>query len=59
MKCPLITAGLMADHETSITSSFDCLKEECAWWDEHTQKCAVLTIAKKLAGLIAAINTKK
>lgn len=29
----------------------DCKEDECAWWDEADQMCAVLAVSIKLTGL--------
>lgn len=42
MKCPLITAGFFADPQASGMESIDCLKKDCAWWEQKIGKCAVL-----------------
>ena len=42
MKCPLLVSifthkGLKTQHTDT-----DCLKEECAWWDNGDECCAIL-----------------
>lgn len=38
--CPLSMSG-PADMDL-----VNCVQEGCAWWDEDSQQCAVLTLAK-------------
>lgn len=47
MICPMT----FKDGET-----FDCLKKECAWWDEATKRCAIFRISVNLEGLIAFVK---
>ena len=49
MKCPLIIAGYNATRAGDLAYRGDCLKEECAWWDDGEPGCAILTIARELA----------
>ena len=49
MKCPLLKGEIKLE-DADVTMDFiDCLKEECAWWDEDFGRCAVLAVAKELA----------
>lgn len=41
MKCPLSKSIIRVGGEASIGTMVDCLKEECAWWNEWSQVCAV------------------
>ena len=48
MKCPLLS---IYDHESrqgKVIKSLDCLKEECAWWDEENSQCCAQTIVSTL-----------
>ena len=49
MKCPLLVVALEAKGLNFNLREEDCLKEECAWWDNGTPGCAILTIAQELA----------
>ena len=46
MKCPLLQRYLIQEHPLEKDIIDDCLKDECAWWYEDNQCCAVLTIAQ-------------
>lgn len=48
MKCPLFCIGDYNLPSIKGSSDFDCLKEECAWWDDGTPGCALLAVAKSL-----------
>ncbi len=44
MKCPLFCMNdtrVQLGEETEIG---DCLKEECAWWDEAHECCAIIAL---------------
>jgi len=47
MKCPLLMAGLFAKGGSSLPSG-NCLKKECAWWDDRYQQCLVVTATEQL-----------
>lgn len=42
--CPLLTTNTVVDESSTIkigTQPVFCLKEQCAWWVEDKQKCAI------------------
>lgn len=42
--CPLLTTNTVVDESGTIkigTQPVFCLKEQCAWWVEDKQKCAI------------------
>ncbi len=41
VKCPL---GLVGSTMRAF-GHLDCMKEQCAWWDEQNQCCYIRTIA--------------
>ena len=41
MKCPISNFGLHPSTTGERLSPADCLREECAWWEEHFGKCAI------------------
>ncbi|MBA7545293.1 hypothetical protein ES705_37659 [subsurface metagenome] len=51
MKCPLSITGELAPDKEFIGAAADCLKEECAWWDEHGGFCAILKVSRHLEAL--------
>lgn len=48
MKCPLMSQPYESAPYQSKWHSIDCLKEECAWWDDYFQQCAILRLEKSL-----------
>lgn len=44
MKCPKLVHT--RDQELGLRISFfgDCIKEECAWWEQKIGKCCILRI---------------
>lgn len=40
--CPLF----LSSDQFNTTESRRCLEEKCAWWDENTQACSILSLAK-------------
>ena len=40
--CPLF----LSSDQFDTTESCRCKEEKCAWWDEDTQACSVLTLTK-------------
>ena len=50
MKCPLLKiarAGLLSEAARPLD---DCLREDCAWWDEVMKKCSVQVLAQFSVG---------
>ena len=45
MKCPFRFRGRYFDLQTTDMVGGDCLKEECAWWDDIREKCSILSIS--------------
>lgn len=48
--CPL----RYINHE--LPPDFPCGKEQCAWWDNKRKCCAILTIARALAGVATSTD---
>lgn len=45
--CPMLTTNTVIDENSSMkiyTQPVFCIKEQCAWWVEDKQKCAVAAI---------------
>ena len=40
MICPILTINSVSDH--------DCKKEDCAWWNDDAEKCAILQLSRDL-----------
>ena len=45
MMCPLFSVTPYAIEDRAHPSLIDCLKQECAWWFEGTDRCALLELA--------------
>ena len=56
MKCPQLL--MFRPIEKSMESNYfgDCLKEECAWWDEPTKRCLFQNISEKLSFIYLELN---
>ena len=52
MKCPLLSKVYIEEPERSNTDIADCLKEKCAWWDDKSGQCCMLS----LAGFLSTIG---
>ncbi|MBA7586220.1 hypothetical protein ES708_28216 [subsurface metagenome] len=51
MKCPLRFKELIEVEGVGRWRGADCLKKECAWWEEQTGHCSVRCLPTMLAGL--------
>jgi len=56
MKCPLLWASVLNSPRQVETKHGDCLKEECAWWDEERVCCHFRTLSKQVDRLADRIN---
>ena len=50
MKCPLLCICAAVNNKRYPIEAAECLKEECAWWEE-TQDCAIKDIGRSLSYL--------
>lgn len=41
MKCPLFRVAAVIQPGVFDENAFKCLKEECAWWNEESGRCAI------------------
>ena len=48
MMCPLRIFVVRLGEETGIGYIANCLKEECAWWGNNSQQCAMNKIGAEL-----------
>ncbi len=46
MFCPLLWIA-KPEVDIGLSSEHDCLKEECAWWDEVKNCCCIKVIGKE------------
>ena len=51
MICPLLSAGEYTRNVSAPTSSCDCLKEECAWWDKERAMCYTTRLLEQFENL--------
>lgn len=54
MFCPILWLA-KPEVDIGLSSEHDCLKEKCAWWDDPTQHCTILTLAVKVDQVRAAL----
>lgn len=48
--CPLLTTNTVVDEQGKVqigTQPVYCLEEQCAWFDENKQKCAICVQPRK------------
>lgn len=48
--CPLLTTNTVVEENGTVrigTQPVFCLKEQCAWWVEDRQKCAIMAAGAK------------
>ncbi|KKN65869.1 hypothetical protein LCGC14_0476860 [marine sediment metagenome] len=48
MKCPKIIEHSNYPSGAISSDPVDCLKEECAWWDQEHSQCSMRTISNAL-----------
>ena len=51
MKCPMMACIDYDNEGKPVPITEECLKEECAWWDDLPHRCAVLSVAAKLTSI--------
>ena len=51
MKCPLLNKTIEADKGLWVNDPGECLKEECAWWDDGLGQCVIFTIGETFYNL--------
>jgi len=51
MKCPLSQGYFEQNPDDKGYMIQDCLKEECAWWDDKAGGCSVYLISRNLMGI--------
>jgi len=44
MKCPLRIIAIPSSEARGFKDVYDCLKEECAWWDSENECCSICHI---------------
>jgi len=53
MKCPLFYIGKTTVFHGEVSDTNNCLQEECAWWDEPTQRCSIKSLGVNFEGIAA------
>ena len=48
MRCPLLSIACAVSQLPLDELTDDCLKGECAWWDEVPKRCLVFSIRSEL-----------
>ena len=51
MKCPLLCIGNYSAELMRENPSFECLREECAWFDENGDRCSVLELSRTMTAI--------
>lgn len=51
MICPLLAHKTYIEDDYPMQVYEDCLKEECAWWDDGDECCMVFLIGAKLCSI--------
>ena len=51
MKCPLMTLEYRLIDQGSSIYIQDCLKEECAWWDEEVNMCSIRSFVEQFENI--------
>lgn len=55
MKCPLRSVGTHEHDEICGIDTFDCLKEECAWYHQGLKDCSHFLMQDYLALIMAQL----
>lgn len=56
MRCPILEIGWMQTKVGAKGQSSDCLKEECAWWDDSDEYCYFVDIASSLSMIMSFLK---
>lgn len=48
MKCPLLSISVTRDDRMEGYQEHECLKEQCAWWNNTNEMCAILQLSKSV-----------
>ena len=51
MKCPLSFRTMYSEKPGVQIFGGNCLKEDCAWWDENAGRCGVLEVPRLLQAI--------
>jgi len=56
MKCPLFIMKGYYRAKLFDDKTADCIKEECAWWDDFNKRCDFKSIRVALVHLVATLE---
>jgi len=56
MKCPLTTVISTVARSPEAKDWGDCIKEECAWWDDSDEHCCIVDIASSLSMVMSFLK---
>ncbi|MBA7560963.1 hypothetical protein ES708_02597 [subsurface metagenome] len=59
MKCPLFMIHILQEPGKVDLAKVDCIKEECAWWVEASESCAMEAIPRIIGFLGSELKTIK
>ena len=51
MKCPILIKVTKKWFRPPIYEPMECLKEECAWWDEAHECCATIALNQTMVAI--------
>lgn len=57
MKCPLFVWAVLAGKQVKYMDDTDCLKENCARYDDRFQQCVDITTAEQLRMIATALRS--
>lgn len=55
MKCPILGAGYLAAVSEIDGRAWDCVKEECALWDDELECCEWVSLRVTLKSILLAM----
>jgi len=56
MKCPMLTMYALSFEAPEHFKDRDCLKEECAWWSDHSKICSVKMAQVNLGSIADSLD---
>ena len=59
MKCPMkFSREPEFDHRGGCLTDYNCDEDECEWWDETNNCCAIFRIAISLTAMVKRMEEK-
>ena len=56
MKCPLLMPRWIGMPEVIKDSQVECIKEECAWWQEEIGNCIIYQLGMEIGTLTSFLE---